>query len=65
MYEEFCLNKTNCDLDVHDHFQKIRFQLDEHREALKVKIDDIYMEINDRKDKEVRGFLFEKVLRIN
>ena len=43
MYDEFILNKTRIDLDVHEHFQKIRFQLDEHREKLMVKIDDIYM----------------------
>jgi hypothetical protein len=38
MYEEFSLNKTTLDLDVHKHFQEIRFKLDEHREELKVKI---------------------------
>ena len=43
MFEEFILNKTTVDLDVHEHFQKIRFQLDEHREIIKQKIDDIYM----------------------
>ncbi len=45
MYEQFTLNKTTLDLDVHEHFQEIRFQLDEHREVLKQKIDDIYMEM--------------------
>jgi hypothetical protein len=45
MYEQFTLNKTTLDLDVHEHFQEIRFQLDEHREELKQKIDDIYMEM--------------------
>jgi hypothetical protein len=28
MYEQFTLNKTRIDLDVHEHFQDIRFQLD-------------------------------------
>jgi hypothetical protein len=51
MYEEFCLNKTNRDLDVHNHFQDIRFKLDEHREHLKVKIDDIYMEMIEKTKK--------------
>jgi hypothetical protein len=35
MYEQFTLNKTTLDLDVHNHFQEIRFKLDEHREELK------------------------------
>jgi len=48
MYEEFCLNKTSIDSDVHNHFQEIRFKLDEHREKLKFKIDDIYMEMIDK-----------------
>jgi hypothetical protein len=45
MYEEFSLNKTNRDLDVHNHFQEIRRNIDLHREKLKEKIDDIYMEM--------------------
>jgi hypothetical protein len=45
IYEQFCLKKTKIDLDVHNHFQEIRFILDEHREELKGKIDDIYMEM--------------------
>jgi hypothetical protein len=32
MYEQFILNKTRIDLNVHEHFQQIRFILDEHRE---------------------------------
>jgi hypothetical protein len=57
MYEEFCLNKTKLDLDVHEHFQEIRFQLDEHREELKVKIDDIYMEMIDKTKKFEAAYL--------
>ncbi len=57
MYELFPLNKTNLDLDVHNHYQEIRFKLDEHREKLKEKIDDIG---NDSTDKEFRGNVFEK-----
>ena len=48
IYEEFCLNKTTLDLNVHNHFTEIRFKLDEHREELKVKIDDIYMEMIEK-----------------
>ncbi len=28
IYEEFTMNKTKLDLDVHNHFQEIRFKLD-------------------------------------
>ena len=45
MYEEFASSRTKLDLDCHNHFQEIRFQLDLHREKLKEKIDDIYMEM--------------------
>jgi hypothetical protein len=51
MYEQFTLNKTKLDLDVHNHFQEIRFKLDEHREELKQKIDDIYMEMIEKTKK--------------
>jgi hypothetical protein len=51
MYEEFTLNKTKLDLDVYNHFQEIRFKLDEHREELKAKIDDIYMEMIEKTKK--------------
>ncbi len=53
-YEQFTSNKTIRDLNVHNHFTEIRFQLDEHRELLKEKVDDIYMEmINKTKKFEV------------
>jgi hypothetical protein len=51
MYEQFTLNKTNRDLEVHEHFTEIRFKLDEHREVLKQKIDDIYMEMIEKTKK--------------
>ena len=41
------LSKNGLYLDCHDHFQEIRFQIDQHREKLKEKIDDIYMEMID------------------
>ena len=44
-YEDFILNKIKLDLDCHEHFQEIRFQLDQHREELKEKVDNIYMEM--------------------
>jgi hypothetical protein len=44
LYEQFTLDKTKLDLDVHNHFQEIRRNIDLHREKLKETIDDIYME---------------------
>jgi hypothetical protein len=57
IYEEFCLNKTRIDLDVHEHFTEIRFKLDEHREKLKDKIDDIYMEMIEKTKKFEAAYL--------
>ena len=48
MFEQFTLNKIKLDLDVHEHFQEIRFKLDEHRKDLKQKINDIYMEMIEK-----------------
>ena len=45
MYEEFTSCKLKLDLDCHNHFQELRFQLDIHREKIKEKIDDIYMDM--------------------
>jgi hypothetical protein len=47
-YDEFNQNKAKLDLDVFDHFQEMRFQIDEHREVLKKKIDDITLEMVDK-----------------
>jgi hypothetical protein len=41
LYEEFSLDKTSIDSDVYNHIHELRFQIDEHREKLKQKIDDI------------------------
>ena len=57
-YDAFISSKTNLDLDFHVHFQEIRFQLDLHREKLKEKIDDIYMEMID-KTKEFEALYFK------
>jgi hypothetical protein len=54
MYEEFILNKSKLDLDCHNHFQEVRCQIDLHRENLKKKIDEIYMEMIE-KTKEVEA----------
>jgi hypothetical protein len=44
-YDEFVQNKNKIDSDVYDHFQEIRFQVDEQREELKKRIDDIALEL--------------------
>jgi hypothetical protein len=44
-YEEFVHNKNKIESDVFDHFQEVRFQVDEQREELKKKIDDIALEM--------------------
>ena len=46
-YDEFQQNRTKLDLDVFDHFHEMRFQIDQHREELKKKIDDISWEMID------------------
>ena len=48
MNEEFISSKNGLDLNCHNHFQEIRFQLDQHREELKEKIDNIYMEMIEK-----------------
>jgi hypothetical protein len=56
-YEEFYLNKTRIDLDVLNHFQEIRRNIDLHREKLKEKIDDIYMEMIEMTKKLEAAYL--------
>jgi hypothetical protein len=51
LYEEFSLNKTRLDLNVHNHLNELRFQIDEHREKLKQKIDDIALAMIEQTQK--------------
>jgi hypothetical protein len=46
--EEYLLGKTSLDLNCHNHFQELRFQIDEHREKLKAKIDEVALEMIDK-----------------
>ncbi len=46
-YEEFNQYRTNLDMDVFEHFQEMRFKIDQHREELKKKIDDIALGMID------------------
>jgi hypothetical protein len=45
IYKKFLLNKTKLDLNCHNHFEEIRFQIAAQRDKLKVKIDDITLEM--------------------
>jgi hypothetical protein len=40
-YDQFDQNKTQLESDVFDHYQELRFQIDQHREELKEKSDEI------------------------
>jgi hypothetical protein len=50
-YDEFIQNRTKIDMDVFNHFQELRFQIDEHRERLKAKIDDVALEMIEQTKK--------------
>jgi hypothetical protein len=44
IYDQFMQNKTQLESDVYDHFQELRFQIDQHREE----IDDIALQMIDK-----------------
>jgi hypothetical protein len=46
-HDEFIQNRIKLESDVFDHFQEMRFQIDEHRERLKVRIDEIALAMID------------------
>jgi hypothetical protein len=48
IYDQFMQNKTQLESDVYDHFQELRFQIYQHREELKKKIDDIALQMIDK-----------------
>ncbi len=47
-YDEFTPKRTQLELDIFNHFQELRFQIDEHREELKKRIDDIALAMIDQ-----------------
>ena len=57
IFEEFSSNKITLDLTLHNHFQEIRFKLDEHREIIKEKIDEIYMDMIEKTKKFEASYL--------
>ena len=58
-YDEFIQNRNKSESDVFDHFQELRFQIDEHRERLKEKIDDIALAMIDLIKKHEAVYLKE------
>jgi hypothetical protein len=57
--DDFNQNKTKLDLDVFNYFQEMRFQIDEHREELKKKIDEIALAMIDETKKNEKIYLKE------
>jgi hypothetical protein len=56
-YDDYEQNKTKLELDAFEHFKEIRFQIDEHRERLKERIDDIALKIIDETKKHEEAYL--------
>jgi hypothetical protein len=60
LYEEFVQNKSILETVVYNHFQEMRFEIDEHREQLKetsAEIDDIALAMIDQTKKYEEMFL--------
>jgi hypothetical protein len=56
-YDEFVQLREKMDSDVYNHFQEIRFQIDEHREKLKERIDHIALAMIDQTKKSEEEYL--------
>jgi hypothetical protein len=56
-YDKFNQKKTQLNSDVFNYFHELRFQVDEHREELKKRIDDIALEMIDRIKKHEETYL--------
>ncbi len=55
-FDELNQNKSKLEQDVYNHFQEMRFQVVEHRERIKEKIDDIALEMIDKIKKHEESF---------
>jgi hypothetical protein len=55
--DEFQQKRAQLDSNVFDHFQELRFQIDEQREELKKRIDDIALEMIDKIKKSEANYL--------
>jgi hypothetical protein len=56
-YDEFSQKKTKLDLDIFDHYQELRFQIDEYRERIKERIDVIALAMIDQTKKSEEEYL--------
>ena len=56
-YDEFSQNKAKLESDVFEHFQEMRFKIDQHREELKKRIDDIALAMIDETKKYQEKYL--------
>jgi hypothetical protein len=56
-YDEFVENKTKLESHVFEHFYEMRFQIDQQREELKKKIDDIALALIDETKKYEKIYL--------
>jgi hypothetical protein len=56
-YDEFIQNKNTIEFAVFEHFQEMRFQIDQHREELKKTIDDIALSMIDDTKKHEEIYL--------
>jgi hypothetical protein len=68
LYEEFVQNKSILETVVYNHFQEMRFEIDEHREQLKEKsaeIDDNALAMIDQTKKCEEMFLKESKREIS
>jgi hypothetical protein len=60
-FDEFAPNKGKLELDILEHFQEIRFKIDEQREELKKRIDEIALKmIDDTKIYQEKHFRYLK-----
>jgi hypothetical protein len=50
-YDEFIQNKSKPESDVFNHLHEMRFKIDQHREELKKRIDDIALSMIDKTNK--------------
>ena len=58
-YDEYVQYRNKTESDLFDHFQELRFQIDEHRERLKEKIDEIALAMIDKIKKHEAMYLKE------
>ncbi len=58
-YDEFSQKRTKLDLDAFEHYQEIRFQIDQHRAELKKRIDGIALAMIDQTKKHEEKYLHD------